>query len=382
MHNTLQPQSQLTDSYSLYAECLLHHPLYWDEANRIWAVYSYEYCLKILNHENAKVPPIKHFSIDATINLISENLVRLSNPPKHETLKAVAFYLFDKLKNVSIVEILFAAVEKGKDEHSVDWAVTSRKIFPTLIVKGFDFPKEDEGFLVENVPFLLKIMSATNDATSFSIVEEIVTQTYRLVEHHFAKHLFAKQALQQVISADDINEKDMLNMLVSNFIGLLIQSYDAGRGLLVNGLMQLLKYKSDGGEMVMEENFFRKIVIETLRFDPPVHNTKRIATADISIGDTTIEKEQTILIVLAAANREAAKFPHPDVFDINRSFNENLTFGAGGHMCLAKHFCIDIAAKVFQLLIARYPALRLLKSNIQYEPLVNVRIPGSILVGL
>jgi cytochrome P450 len=381
MINTLLPQSQLADPYSLYAESILHHPVYWDEANKIWAVYSYEYCLKILNDENAKVPPVNHVGVNPTIDLISRNLVRLSNPPKHETLKAVALYLFDKLNNVSVAEILFAAIEEIKDVHSVDWAVASRKIFPTLIVKGFDFPKEDEDFLIENMPSFLKIMSATNEAR-FSIIGQLMIKTYGIVEGHFGTNLFAEQALQHVASVYDVNEKDLLKMLVSNFIGLLIQSYDAGRGLLANGLLQLLQYKSEGGGIIAEENFFRKIVTETLRFDPPVHNTRRVAATDILIGESIIRNGETILLVLAAANRDATRFSHPDVFDINRSSNEHLTFGAGGHMCLAKYLCSDVAAKVFQLLIAKFPSLRLLQNKVQYEPLVNVRIPRSLLVEL
>ncbi|MBV4355765.1 cytochrome P450 [Pinibacter aurantiacus] len=382
MVNTLQPQSQLADPYSLYEECLLHHPVYWDDANKIWAVYSYEHCLKILSDKNAQIPPVKHFSIDATIDTISVNLVRLSNPPNHQALKAVAFFLFDKLKNVQIPEILFSGIEKIKDQHTVDWAVASRKLFPTLIVKGFDFPEEDGTFLVENVLSLVKLMGGLNDEKSFEFASTIINEAYEIINRYFAEKLLTRQEVRHLASVSLVDEKDILTMLTSNFIGLLIQSYDAGRGLLANGLVQLLRYKNEGGEMTADENFYRKIIIETLRFDPPVHNTRRVAMADILIGETTIKKGETILLVLAAANRDAAKFLQPNVFDINRSNNEHLTFGAGGHACLAKHYCIDMAAKNLDLLLAKYPSLKLLQPTLRYEPLINVRIPESLFIKL
>ncbi|MDH7461085.1 cytochrome P450 [Chitinophagaceae bacterium 26-R-25] len=382
MINTLQPQSQLADPYSLYEECLLHNPVYWDNANKIWAVYAYEPCLKILSDENAHIPSVKHFSVDATIDSISANLVRLSNPPQHQALKTVAFYLFDKLKNVSIPDLLFSGIEKARGLHSVDWAVVSRKLFPTLIVKGFDFPNEDEVFLVENISSLVKLMGAINDERSFENTSAIINRAYEMVNCHFAERLLTKQEIKHLASMTKLDEREMLTILVSNFIGLLIQSYDAGRGLLVNGLRQLLQYKHKAQEIAIDENLCRKIVIETLRFEPSVHNTRRIAVADILIGETTIKKGETILLVLAAANRDVLKFPQPNVFDINRPDNEHLTFGAGGHACLAKHYCIDIAAKVFSLLVARYPSLKLLQTKLQYEPLINVRIPESLFIKL
>lgn len=382
MVNTLQPQSQLADPYSLYEKCLSHHPVYWDDANKIWAVYSYEYCLEILNDENAKIPSVKHLSVNATIDTVSENLVRLSNSAKHQVLKTVAFYLFDKLKNVSISQTLFSEMEQIKDQNQVDWIIVSRKLFPVLIVKAFNFPKEDEMFLVENVQSFVKLMGAINDENNFESASKIISKAYDIINYHFVKGLFAKQEIKHLASLSKVDEKDILTMLVCNFIGLLIQSYDAGRGLLANVLVQLLSYSNDGGEIVAEEKFFRKVIIETLRFDPPVHTTRRIANADISVGESTIRKGEAILLILASANRDAARFPDPHVFDINRSNNENLAFGAGGHACLAKHFCIEIAAKVFQLFFSKYPSFKLLETNIRYEPLVNVRIPESLLIQL
>jgi len=382
MINTLQLQSQLADPYSLYEECLLRHPVYWDDANKIWAVYSYEHCLKILNDKNAQIPLVKHFSADATIDTISASLVRLSNPPNHHALKTVALYLFDKLKNVSISEILFSEIEKARDGNSVDWAVASRKLFPNLIVKGFDFPEEDAAFLVENILSFVKLMGAINDEKSFGSISTIVNNAYEIINRRFVENLLTKQEVNHLASVSDIDEKDILTMLVSNFMGLLIQSYDAGRGLLVNGLVQLLRYKDDAGKIDFDENFCRKIIVETLRFDPPVHNTRRIANDDILMGETTIRKGQTILLVLAAANRDAAKFIRPNVFDFDRLNNEHLTFGAGGHACLAKHYCINIAAKIFDLLIAKYPFVKLFQTKLQYEPLINVRIPESLLIKL
>jgi cytochrome P450 len=120
-----------------------------------------------------------------------------------------------------------------------------------------------------------------------------------------------------------------------------------------------------------------------LRFDPPIHNTRRIATQDIFIGESLIKKNDSILIVLASANRDPQKFENALDFDIKRNNNnENLTFGTGGHMCVAKHFSIHLATEALWFLFDEYKTIKLLENNIQYEPMINVRLPKSVWISL
>ena len=158
----------------------------------------------------------------------------------------------------------------------------------------------------------------------------------------------------------------------------MIQSYDAGRGILSNSLLQITDHKTFSNKTAIERS-----VIETLRFDPPIHNTRRIANADISLGKTTIRKGDKILVVLASANRDFKKFENESNFDIERFNNkEHLTFGIGGHQCLAKHFSIYLATEVLWFLFNEYKTITLLENNIEYEPMVNARLPKSIWISI
>ena len=133
----------------------------------------------------------------------------------------------------------------------------------------------------------------------------------------------------------------------------------------------------------MNKEYLQKSVIETLRFDPPVHNTRRIAVNDIDLNGARIGKGEMIFIVLAAANRDPQKFNRPNSYNIERPNNsEHLSFGTGSHMCLAKYFSVSLASEVLSYFQERYKTIRLLEKNIQYEPLINARLPKNIFISL
>ena len=50
MSSSLFFQSDVKDPYSIYKLMLDKNPVYWDETNQIWAIYSYEYCVEILKN--------------------------------------------------------------------------------------------------------------------------------------------------------------------------------------------------------------------------------------------------------------------------------------------------------------------------------------------
>jgi cytochrome P450 len=159
---------------------------------------------------------------------------------------------------------------------------------------------------------------------------------------------------------------------------LFIQSYDAGRGILSNSLLQILANKS-----FSDRSEIQKSIIETLRFDPPIHNTRRVANTDIILGETIIKEGEKILLVLASANRDSEKFETESNFDIERvNNNENLTFGIGGHMCLAKHFSINLATEVLWFLFKEHNTIKLLENSIEYEPMINARLPKNIWISI
>lgn len=75
-------------------------------------------------------------------------------------------------------------------------------------------------------------------------------------------------------------------------------------------------------------------VEEVLRYRPPVHRLRRMATEDVELQDTMIHEGDRVTAWIGAANRDPRAFESPGTFDPTRSPNPHLAFGSGIHICL------------------------------------------------
>jgi cytochrome P450 len=358
------------------------HPIYWDKTNKIWAIYSYQYCVEILKNTNTQIPvvnPDNEQKLNEYALKILDNLTRLSNGIQHQVSKEISIQLFSNMKSVDISEIVSSLIERDLIDTKIDWVNSVCKKLPVLVLlKSFGFEENDCEFISKEIESFVKIMLPQKTEDQVKVINENSEKLYLLVEKYlsslsFYDSLLIKTSNQYHLSVEKINL-----IAVSNFIGLCIQSFDAGRGILSNSLLQIIQHKT-----FLNKTEIEKSVIETLRFDPPIHNTRRIANEDFYIGESQIKKKDSILIVLASANRDPEKFENAINFDIERiNNNENLTFGIGGHGCLAKYFSVHLATEALWFLFQSNKTISLLENQIQYEPLINARLPKEIWISI
>lgn len=89
------------------------------------------------------------------------------------------------------------------------------------------------------------------------------------------------------------------------------------------------------------------------------------------IDGVTIPKGALVILCLASANRDEAKFSAPEQLDVHRSENPHVAFGGGIHYCLGARLARLEGEIGIGSLIRRFPDLRLAvpSEDIRRKPL-------------
>ncbi|NJC68319.1 cytochrome P450 [Planosporangium thailandense] len=169
--------------------------------------------------------------------------------------------------------------------------------------------------------------------------------------------------------------------LVSTAVLLLVAGHETTVNLIANGMLTLLRHPEVLSRLRDEPDLAIPLVEELLRYEPPVQmRTNRSTLADIPIGGTTIPKGSPLALMLAAGDRDPARFPDPDRFDPDRAGNAHLGFGSGIHYCYGAPLARVEAQVALPLLVRRLQNPRLVADPPPYRPNAELRGPRHLLV--
>jgi cytochrome P450 len=108
-----------------------------------------------------------------------------------------------------------------------------------------------------------------------------------------------------------------------------------------------------------DRSLLPQAIEEGLRWEPPLLITTRVAAKDTSLGGFDVPAGAGVTVSLGAANRDPARYPDPDRFDIFRDPKQHISFGYGPHMCLGMHLARMETRVALDTLFTRLPDLRL-----------------------
>jgi len=169
-------------------------------------------------------------------------------------------------------------------------------------------------------------------------------------------------------SGDQLTEQE----IIATCTLLLVAGHETTVNLIANAILAMLRQPTQWNALSREPSRVSAIVEETLRYDPPVQLNGRIAGEDMVIGDAAVAKGDTMMLLLAAAQRDPAICERPDEFDPERESIRHLGFGKGPHFCLGAPLARLEAAITLSAVTARFPAARL-AGEPQYKQNVTLR---------
>src|SRR5262249_3896658 len=122
--------------------------------------------------------------------------------------------------------------------------------------------------------------------------------------------------------------------LVSFCFLLLAAGQETTKNLIANTILCLTDHPDALARLQSEPALMPGAIEEVLRYLPPVWFLVRRTTQDVDLGGQRIPANERILAWTASANRDAAQFPEPERFNIEREPNRHLAFGHGIHFCV------------------------------------------------
>jgi pimeloyl-[acyl-carrier protein] synthase len=161
------------------------------------------------------------------------------------------------------------------------------------------------------------------------------------------------------IDGDRLTEDEV----VANIIITMVGGQETTTNLIGNGVLTLLRHPDQFAALRADPTAIPSAVEELLRFEPPSQQTARLARTDCQLGDKEIRQRQAVIAVMAAGNRDPARFPDPDRFDIYRKDNRHLSFGWASHFCFGAPLARLEGQIVFDVLTQRFPDLTLDESK-------------------
>lgn len=118
-------------------------------------------------------------------------------------------------------------------------------------------------------------------------------------------------------------------------ITLVVAGAETTTFLLGNLLHNLATMPDVRARLAADRSLVGAFIDESLRHSGPPQRLFRIALQDVEVGGRLIRQGEWVALFFAAANHDAAVFPDPMRFDIERkNLNKQLTFGVGIHHCL------------------------------------------------
>ncbi|MFJ9537239.1 cytochrome P450 [Streptomyces sp. NPDC101225] len=171
--------------------------------------------------------------------------------------------------------------------------------------------------------------------------------------------------ISDLIRASDHGEHLTENEAAAMCFVLLFAGFETTINLIGNGMYALLR--NPGQRALLQESvehggtaLLDTGLEELLRYDGPVElATWRFATEPLTLGGQSIATGDPVLVVLAAADRDPARFFGPDTLDLARRDNQHLGYGHGIHYCLGAPLARLEARTALGTLLRRLPDLDL-----------------------
>lgn len=299
-----------------------------------------------------------------------------SDPPQHTRLRSIISKAFtpravaacEPLVDTYARECVDRILEQGKADLIDEYAIP---IPVVIIAELLGVPREDRALFRKWSDDIVGAIGGKVDPRN----------SQREFNAYFSDVVEARQKEPR----DDVISKllrpnakgEMLDTpeVISFCLSLLVAGNETTTGLIGNLFFELAKRPEAWRQLREDRSLVPSAVEESLRFDAPNQGLFRHTVKDVELHGVKIPEGRKVLLLFGAAGRDPDHFEKPDEFDIARSPNRHIAFGAGIHHCLGASLGRLEASTALRIATERIAEMRLIDETPPYIPVFFIRCP-------
>ena len=310
---------------------------------------------------------VRSFSSAHIIDLImgpimGEHIMLGMDDPEHRRYRAIVSTAFRQKvlaqwEQELLVDVANELIDAFAGRGSADLVREFNFPFPTKVISGIlGLPREDYRQFQRWTTAILSFFTKLDEA----IVASQEVKEYMSVILAERRRAPREDLISELAQAELDGER-LSDEEIFSFLRLLLPAgVETTYRATGNMLFSLLSNPDQLEAVRSDRELIPQAIEESLRLETPLLNITRLATKDAEVGGVLIPAGSTLMLMLAAANRDEDRYPDPDSYDVLRvSPKPHISFGHGPHACLGTHLARLEMRVALNLLLDRLPNLRL-----------------------
>jgi cytochrome P450 len=331
-----------------------------EEGQDVFFIYRHEDITQVLRDGET-------FSSAHIIDLImgpimGEHIMLGMDDPEHRRYRAIVSTAFRQKvlaqwEQELLVDVANELIDAFARRGSADLVREFNFPFPTKVISGIlGLPREDYRQFQRWTTAILSFFTKLDEA----IVASQEVKEYMSVILAERRRAPREDLISELAQAELDGER-LSDEEIFSFLRLLLPAgVETTYRATGNMLFSLLSNPDQLEAVRSDRELIPQAIEESLRLETPLLNITRLATKDVELGGVLIPAGSTLMLMLAAANRDEARYPDPDSYDALRaSPKPHISFGHGPHACLGTHLARLEMRVALNLLLDRLPNLRL-----------------------
>jgi pimeloyl-[acyl-carrier protein] synthase len=377
----------LQHPHVLYSALREYDPVHWDPYMHAWVVTTYRESVQVLSDFSAERIPSAASLDKLGLKVMSpfSEMMRMQmmfmDGPKHKLLRGICSSAFmpnhvEKLREgiESVANgLLDRVVASGQLDLVADFADPLPSIISTRLI---GIPPEDRAQVHVWIRDLSELFGnfqhnqdrLTTLLQSLQGVKSYLDGLLRDSRGHVAEGMIQALAAARVDGSSLSTDEILANIIIT-----LVGGHETTTNLIASGFLTLMENQDAFDQLRYHPELIHTAVEELLRYESPVQHTARIAPCEVELCGKKIAKEDRVVAVLAAANRDPAKFVDPDTLDLGRADNRHLAFGWAAHFCFGAALARTEAQIAFPVLFRRLVNPRLRDSRLEWRQNAGLR---------